>query len=60
MSSRSFGIGSRFFFSKPATMRSTALVKSVRCNLSAQRGLVDQIGEVGAGEARVSIRIRSA
>ena len=59
MSSRSFGIGSRFFFSKPATMRSTALVKSVRCNLS-ERGLVDQIGEVGAGEARVSIRIRSA
>ena len=47
----------RFFFSSPATMRSIAAVKSVEVDAVGaaprreQRGFVDQVGEVGAGEA---------
>src|SRR5271166_6116888 len=70
--SRSFRFRMRLFFSSPATMRSTAAVKSVSPTASAPRRvaaltpgftgadlanlvneatLVDQIGEIGAGEA---------
>ena len=54
---RSFGMRSRFFFSNPATIRSTAAVKSVEVHAVGaapgrqQRRLVDEIGEVRAGEA---------
>src|SRR6202022_2441480 len=48
--SRSRGLRSRFFFSSPATIRSTATLKSSMRISSAPR-LVHEVGQVGAAEA---------